>query len=261
MPVRLLPVCTASNPCLSLVLLLFLPMVSMEETPGGSHPGLNESENFLSFNWTDSTSFRLAKQDPLACAMLDELDEGSVGLSREQSSSTMVSPRDTMSIWRQIDLAIPAQHQANRQRKANVLLVGLNRIKVSRSEHRGCHRRFLLLQPLVSWKWYTIPWWPRVPWHPMVARCTVHSHVGPVYDAFPWCTMASHGGPVYHAFPWCTTESHIGPVYHGIPSCTMEFHGGPSCHGIPWWPGVARRFVLRFALRKKFVKGKYLFSS
>ena len=38
MPVRLLPVGTASNPCLSLVLFLFLPMVSMEETPGGSHP-------------------------------------------------------------------------------------------------------------------------------------------------------------------------------------------------------------------------------
>ena len=77
-----------SNPCLSLVLFLFLPMVSMEETPGGSDPGLNESESFLSFNWTDSTSLRLAKQDPFACAMLDELDEGSVGLSREQSSSS-----------------------------------------------------------------------------------------------------------------------------------------------------------------------------
>ena len=88
MPVRLLPVGTACNPCLSLVLFLFLPMVSMEETPGGSHPGLNESQNFLSFNWTDSTSLRLAKQDPFACAMLDELDEGSVGLSREQSSSS-----------------------------------------------------------------------------------------------------------------------------------------------------------------------------
>ena len=35
-----------SNPCLSLVLFLFLPMVSMEETPWGSHPGLNESESF-----------------------------------------------------------------------------------------------------------------------------------------------------------------------------------------------------------------------
>ena len=88
MPVRLLPVGAASNPCLSLVLFLFLPMVSMEETPGGSHPGLNQSQNFLSFNWTDSTSLRLAKQDPFACAMLDVLDEGSVGLSREQSSSS-----------------------------------------------------------------------------------------------------------------------------------------------------------------------------
>ena len=58
----------------------------MEETPWGSHPGLHESKNFLSFNWTNSTSFRLAKQDPFACAMLDELDESSVGLSREQSS-------------------------------------------------------------------------------------------------------------------------------------------------------------------------------
>ena len=63
-------------------------MVSMEETPWGSHRGLNESKNFLSFNWTDSTSLRLAKQDQFACAMLDELDEGSVGLSREQSSSS-----------------------------------------------------------------------------------------------------------------------------------------------------------------------------
>ena len=85
---RLLPVGTASNPCLSLVLFLFLPMVSMEKTPGGSHPGLNESQNVLSFNWTDSTSLRLAKQDPLACAMLDEFDEGCVGLSGEQSSSS-----------------------------------------------------------------------------------------------------------------------------------------------------------------------------
>ena len=88
MPVGLLPVGTARNPCLSLVLFLFLPMVSMEETPGGSQPGLNESESFLSFNWTDSTILRLAKQDPFACAMLDELDEGSVGLSQEQSSSS-----------------------------------------------------------------------------------------------------------------------------------------------------------------------------
>ena len=63
-------------------------MVSMEESPWGSHPGLNESENFWTFNWTDSTSLRLAKQDPFACAMLDVLDEGSVGLSREQSSSS-----------------------------------------------------------------------------------------------------------------------------------------------------------------------------
>ena len=63
-------------------------MVSMEETPWGSDPGLNESKFFLSFNWTDSTSLRLAKQDPFACAMLDELDEGSVGLSREESSSS-----------------------------------------------------------------------------------------------------------------------------------------------------------------------------
>ena len=63
-------------------------MVSMEETPGGSHPGLNDSQNFLCFNWTDSTNLRLAKQDPFACAMLDELDEGTVGLSREQSSSS-----------------------------------------------------------------------------------------------------------------------------------------------------------------------------
>ena len=88
MPVRLLPVGTASNPCWSLVPFLFLPMASMEETPGGSHLGLHESENFLSFNWTDSTSLRLAKQDLFACAMVDDLDEGRVGLSQEQYSSS-----------------------------------------------------------------------------------------------------------------------------------------------------------------------------
>ena len=49
MPVRLLLVGTASNPCLSLVLFLFLPMVSMEETPGGSHLGLNESKKIFVF--------------------------------------------------------------------------------------------------------------------------------------------------------------------------------------------------------------------
>ena len=88
MPVRLLPVGTVATLACAWCFSFFLPMVSMEETPWGSHPGLNESKNFLSFNWTDSTSLRLAKQDPFACAMLDELDEGSVGLSREQSSSS-----------------------------------------------------------------------------------------------------------------------------------------------------------------------------
>ena len=88
MPVRLLPVGTVATLACAWCFSCFLPMVSMEETPWGSHPGPNESKNFLSFNWTDSTSLRLAKQDPFACAMLDELDEGSVGLSREQSSSS-----------------------------------------------------------------------------------------------------------------------------------------------------------------------------
>ena len=88
MPVQLLPVGTASNPRLSLVLFLFLPNGVHGGNSGGSHPSFNERPIFLSFNWTDSTSLRLAKQDPFACAMLDELDEGSVGLSREQSSSS-----------------------------------------------------------------------------------------------------------------------------------------------------------------------------
>ena len=88
MPVRLLPVGTACNPCLRLAFFLFFSMVSLEETPGGTHSGLDESQNFLSFKWTNSTSLRLAIQDPFACAMLDELDEGSVGLSREQLSSS-----------------------------------------------------------------------------------------------------------------------------------------------------------------------------
>ena len=47
-----------------------------------------KAKRFLSFNWTDSTSLWLAKQDPFGCAMVDHLDEGRVGLSREQSSTS-----------------------------------------------------------------------------------------------------------------------------------------------------------------------------
>ena len=52
-----------------------------------SHPGLDEGQFSLSFKWTDSTSLRLAQKDPFAAALLDEI-ESSVGLSREQSSSS-----------------------------------------------------------------------------------------------------------------------------------------------------------------------------
>ena len=41
----------------------------------------------MSFKWTDSTSLRLAQKDPFAAALLHEI-ESSVGLSREQSSSS-----------------------------------------------------------------------------------------------------------------------------------------------------------------------------
>ena len=52
-----------------------------------SHPGLDEGQFSLSFKWTDSTSLRLAQKDPFAAALLYEI-ESSVGLSREQSSSS-----------------------------------------------------------------------------------------------------------------------------------------------------------------------------
>ena len=66
---------------------LFSSMVSMENAFGESHPGLDEGQFSLSFKWTDSTSLRLAQKDPFAAALLHET-ESSVGLSREQSSSS-----------------------------------------------------------------------------------------------------------------------------------------------------------------------------
>ena len=62
---------------------LILATVSIEH----SHVGLDEV--FFVFKWTDSTSLRLAQKDPFAVALLDETDS-SVGLSREQSSSSVV---------------------------------------------------------------------------------------------------------------------------------------------------------------------------
>ena len=60
----------------------------MEETLGGSTLGLMKGKIPGLFIWTDSTSLWLAEKDPFACAMLDELKESSVGLSRGQSSSS-----------------------------------------------------------------------------------------------------------------------------------------------------------------------------
>ena len=62
---------------------LFFLRVSMEN----SHLGLDEGQFSLSFKWTDSTSLWLAQKDPFVATLLDET-ESSVGLSREQSSSS-----------------------------------------------------------------------------------------------------------------------------------------------------------------------------
>ena len=82
MPVRLLPMGTAWNPCLTLMLFLCLPMVSMDETHGGSGPSLSETQIFLSCYYSDSTTLLLENQHPFACAKFEQLDEGSVGSSR-----------------------------------------------------------------------------------------------------------------------------------------------------------------------------------
>ena len=54
-----------------------------------SHLGLDEGQFSLPFKWTDSTSLWLAQKDPLVATLLDEM-ESSLGLSREQSSSSAV---------------------------------------------------------------------------------------------------------------------------------------------------------------------------
>ena len=68
---------------LFITVFLFFSTVSMEN----SHRVFDEGQFSLSFKCTDSTSLRLAQRDPLAAALLDEI-ESSVGLSREQSSSS-----------------------------------------------------------------------------------------------------------------------------------------------------------------------------
>ena len=62
---------------------LFFLRVSTEN----SHLGLDEGQFSLSFKWIDSTSLWLAQKDPFVATLLDET-ESSVGLSREQSSSS-----------------------------------------------------------------------------------------------------------------------------------------------------------------------------
>ena len=75
MPVRLLPVGTACNPCLT----VFANGIHAGKSPGVATLVSMTARIFWSFNPTDSTILRLAKQDPFACTMLNELDEDSVG--------------------------------------------------------------------------------------------------------------------------------------------------------------------------------------